>query len=372
MKGSYFDNYSAHPNGRIWICWDTSKVDLKLMNCSSQHIHCGVHALNGDFLFWLTGIYAHNQLDLRKRLWKNILGIYSKQTGPWCVIGDFNNVLGAQDRIGGKLVHGNEYIDLEQMMQDTQLSEMDSVGDYFTWSNKQVAGTIYSRIDRAICNVEWFLKYNNHSLNILPPNLSDHALLYIKGPQEMQRNNCFKFNNYLLEIVGFQDMAKKSWEKAVKGNPMQALWKKLKRLKYVVKEFSKTAGNMQTKINETRNKLHDAHISLMLNRNDGCLLESIKGLSADLIKYHEYEVARLAQRTKINWIRGGDENSKFFFAYLKARQNKNSINFLQLENGDIIEDQKGIEREVMRFYGSLMGDCSMNIKHIDVEAMREG
>ncbi|XP_058777191.1 uncharacterized protein LOC131651549 [Vicia villosa] len=319
MTASYFDNYSSHPNGRIWMSWDNSKIELRFMECSSQHLHCGVYSLKGDFLFWLTGIYAHNQLDLRRRLWKNILNIHAKQTGPWCIIGDFNNVLTAQDRTGGKLVQVVEYADLENMMQITQLSEMDSVGDYYTWSNRQVAGTIYSRIDRALCNVEWFLKYSDHVLNILPPNLSDHSMLYVKGPKVQMRNNRFKFNNYLLEVAGFQEMAQNSWVKPVRGELMQALWLKLKRLKYAVKEFSKNVGNIQTKIKETRDNLHTAQAALASNRNGSNLIEEIKGLSADLIIYHEFEVARLIQRTKINWIRDGDESSKFFFAYLKAR-----------------------------------------------------
>lgn len=36
--------------------------------------------------------------------------------GPWIIIGDFNNVLKINDKIGGKEVHSKEYVDLESMM----------------------------------------------------------------------------------------------------------------------------------------------------------------------------------------------------------------------------------------------------------------
>lgn len=210
MSNSYLDNYSAHPNGRIWILWDNTKVDLRMNNSSSQHIHCEVLSVDGKFLYWLTAVYAHNQLEKRKRLWKRLTDIHTAQTGSWCVIGDFNNVAAAQDKIGGRMVSENEYIDLTNMMKDTNLTEMDSVGDHFTWSNRQVAGTIYSRIDRVLCNVDWFLQYSNHILSVLPPNISDHALLHIHGPTDIRRTHHFKFNNYLLDLNGFHDMVLQS------------------------------------------------------------------------------------------------------------------------------------------------------------------
>jgi hypothetical protein len=69
-------------------------------------------------------------------------------------MGDFNNVHKAADRIGGRLVHESEYSDLVSMMQQANLSEMDNIGDYFTWYNKHAAGAIYSRIDRILGNVD--------------------------------------------------------------------------------------------------------------------------------------------------------------------------------------------------------------------------
>lgn len=70
-------------------------------------------------------------------------------------MGDFNNVLRSQDRIGGRIVTDNEYGGLSKMLDTTGLYEMDNIGDHFTWSNKQSDSTIYSRIDRVIGNIEW-------------------------------------------------------------------------------------------------------------------------------------------------------------------------------------------------------------------------
>jgi hypothetical protein len=75
-------------------------------------------------------------------------------------------VLKARDRVSGKIVHESEYTDLTSMMNIAGLSEMDSMGDYFTWSNKHTDGTIYSKIDRVIGNVDWFQMNLDSTLTI--------------------------------------------------------------------------------------------------------------------------------------------------------------------------------------------------------------
>lgn len=68
-------------------------------------------------------------------------------------MGDFNNVMTVDDRIGGNPVLEYEYRDLRDMMDRMSLFEKESMGDHFTWSNNHSSGTIYSRIDRVIGNV---------------------------------------------------------------------------------------------------------------------------------------------------------------------------------------------------------------------------
>ncbi|KAK2361228.1 hypothetical protein QL285_086402 [Trifolium repens] len=109
-------------------------------------IHCGLFDTNGVFLYWLIAIYAFNHLEQRKILWKELEDIHNSQQGPWCLIGDFNNVLKATDRMGGKIVHESEYVDLASFMETAGLSGMDCIGDCYTWSNKQVDSIIYSKL----------------------------------------------------------------------------------------------------------------------------------------------------------------------------------------------------------------------------------
>lgn len=113
-----------------------------------------VQGLDGRDWFYMTTIYAHNQLELRSICWTKIERLQVGSTSDWLLLGDFNNVLSINDRIGGNAVHMNEFVDLENMMTNLGLFEMPSSGNHFTWSNKHSQGMIYSGL------IEWWVMWN--------------------------------------------------------------------------------------------------------------------------------------------------------------------------------------------------------------------
>lgn len=84
-------------------------------------MHFGVYYPNGEHNIWCTTIYAFNTLGQRKNLWRDIERIYTGISSPWSLMGDFNNFLQAQDRIGGNIVREYEYANLVEMMMKTEL-----------------------------------------------------------------------------------------------------------------------------------------------------------------------------------------------------------------------------------------------------------
>lgn len=149
-------------------------------SCTDQYLHCEVSDGAGKMLWWMIVIYASNLLADRKLLWKDIATLASNIQGQWMILGDFNNVLNTPDRIGGDRVQENEYPDLEEMMIQQGLFEHETIGVHFTWTNKHTSNTIYSRIDRVVCNKEWFMAFLNCEVEVLNAHISDHNPLKIK------------------------------------------------------------------------------------------------------------------------------------------------------------------------------------------------
>ncbi|XP_058775885.1 uncharacterized protein LOC131650179 [Vicia villosa] len=234
---SYIDNYSKHLNGRIWILWNNNRVNLVVEDCTDQLIHVRVQSNSGDLVMWCTAIYAHNQIIHRRQLWRDIAQIHGGIDGPWMCMGDFNNVVCAMDRIGGRSVQENEYIELTDMMKDADLHEKESQGDHFTWSKKHSLGTIYTRIDRVIGNMDWHQKFVNYILYIMELGVSDHSLLFLKKnlQQRNMRNYPFKFPNAVVTTEGFLQAIEENWNTPMEGNVMYVAWKKIRRLQPIIK-----------------------------------------------------------------------------------------------------------------------------------------
>lgn len=204
LRGNYLDNCDKHENGIFGVFWDDNRMKIEPIKSMYQMIHCKVYDTTGRFMKWMTLIYALNQLEMRKNMWQNIEELHSQQHGPWMLIGDFNNVVKVEEKIGGSMVSEKKYNDLNYMMNKTELYEMESKGDYFSWSNKQGENAIHSRIDRILGNTVWMQKHVNVVLTNMSPNVFDHSILILNEQlQSPVRTYNFKFTNSAADLDNF-------------------------------------------------------------------------------------------------------------------------------------------------------------------------
>ncbi|XP_058775015.1 uncharacterized protein LOC131649265 [Vicia villosa] len=375
MGGSwnYLDNYKKHANGRVWIMWDKCKVDIKGICDSDQMIHCGVFDITSNFQHWLTAIYADNKLERRRILWKDIEKIHSTQQGPWCLIGDYNNVLTTDDRIGGKEIHEGEYSDLATMMTNCGLAELDKIGDRYTWCNKHVNGTIYSCIDRAIANNDWFQQRLKWELHVLEPSISDHALLCLRNNEHTQRTkSMFKFLNKVTEVHDYREQVERNWNRGGRGTSQGNLWDKLKRLQPTIKRLSKPFKGISMQIDKARKDLEDTQKHIVNDRGNKELTKEEKQKTESLLELLAIDEQIMRQRAKVSWIRLGDGNNAYFHATLKSKQSNMRIHSLHAEDGRVITDHNDITEEVIHFYRKLMGTAHNNLEAVDIQVLRKG
>lgn len=86
-------------------------------------------------------------------------------------MGDYNAMLQVDDRINGADVQEQEIKDFKDFLIDTELTEIKTVGRQYTWTNNH----IYSKIDRALVNVEWIVNWPHLEVMVLDPMFSDYS-----------------------------------------------------------------------------------------------------------------------------------------------------------------------------------------------------
>ncbi|XP_058767824.1 uncharacterized protein LOC131641534 [Vicia villosa] len=361
LNWDFSDNCDHHVNGRIWLAWDPHMWSIIPSEKTDQLIHSAVYTKDGVLSHHLTTVYAHNQLNNRRILWQDLNRISAHLQGPWMVVGDFNNILKVGDRIGGNEIHLAEYIDMEDMMATSNLSEHETIGAWFTWSNKQVANPISSRIDRALVNAEWHRRFPNSSVEVLNPNISDHTPLRIKldSIQTVKKiKHRFKFLNCIADHVDFIQVLRANWVHLDRGNPMEQFWKNLYKLQYSMKGLTWQMTEGLRNLKMSREKLDQAQTLLASDQMNKALCQTVKYWIDEVMKSSELEEKILHQKLKCDWINPGNENNAYFYANLKSKNKQVQIQELEDSHSNRLTDQKDIEREVISFYSKLIGQSA--------------
>ncbi|XP_019241883.1 PREDICTED: uncharacterized protein LOC109221907 [Nicotiana attenuata] len=307
----------------------------------------------------LTSIYARNKVQERASLWHDLQILGSHIQIPWLISGDFNNVLTTKDRLG-QLMTTNEVHDFKQCIDNMQLTPLKTKGCFFTWCNKQNANDrVYSKIDWAFGNFSWTQTYGHLEADFLKPGVSDQSPIVVQLWK--RRTICSKpFKLYMVTIdhKDFTPMVNRVWQQQEEQDKVELIWLKLKRLKDEAKGLNKAMASYEQRPTQIRQSLECVQAALVTDPFNQLFIEQEKQNMSDLEKWSTIEEIILRQKSRATWIDYGDSNSKYFYAQLKIRANKNNITSVYNDLGIKITDPKVVEKEFTEFFTQLMGNAN--------------
>ncbi|XP_074271453.1 uncharacterized protein LOC141595388 [Silene latifolia] len=118
---------SKHKGGRVWLLWNPQAFDVSIEDITSQTIHAFVKDKINNREFWFTCVYGFNDQTMRGALWKRLKQYNDSSKDAWALGGDFNNVLGFQERIGGEVTIA-EIQPFQECVDYCQLLDIKAVG----------------------------------------------------------------------------------------------------------------------------------------------------------------------------------------------------------------------------------------------------
>ncbi|XP_062100242.1 uncharacterized protein LOC133806128 [Humulus lupulus] len=295
--------------GRIVVAWQTSLFDLDIRICSAQMIHCIAHSIQSKDRFSRTIVYGFNEDSNRVQLWEDLKDISAQVQGPWLLVGDFNDILLSNERVGRRRTKAPTQ-EFRDCVDHCQLEDLKHSGAFFTWNNKQQPeDRVFSKIDRALVNSTWVDSFQHSEAVFLPEGNFDHSLVLVSLYQDV-----------VLKIInkeGFNDLQKK-----------QMLAKKV-------------LLELQGKVNTDP-------------LNSKLLLEEQAAREQYTKIYKAYSLF-LAQKAKNSWAKNGDDNTAIFHASLRARRTQNRVFSIEDEQGNWCDTPESVQNAFLQYFQQLLG-----------------
>ncbi|XP_074316134.1 uncharacterized protein LOC141652515 [Silene latifolia] len=368
---SLVTNISSHDGGRIWLIWDAMNYKVEVLSSEAQVINTKVTFLSTGVHWWVSVVYGFNRIAERVPLWESLTNMSGIVDGPWVVMGDFNNVLAMNERIGSEVTIA-EMRGFQNCVDARGLMDIPAHGAFFTWNNKhEVGDKVYSRIDRVLVNDDWLLHFPESHTMFHPEGLFDHCPCTISlWPEVIRKRGSFKYFNMWGSEPTFGDIVKQVWDQQIEGHTMFQVVKKLKLLKQPLKALNASCyANIETAANVALIHLHDIQLKLQLDPSK-VLLQQNEKLATEA--YRELDKARvsfLSQKAKTQWCSEGDENTSYFHSTLKARRLQNSVFCILNRHGVLQNTNAGIEAAFEDYYRNLLG-ASKWVGNVHVPTVR--
>ncbi|KAJ9565877.1 hypothetical protein OSB04_001843 [Centaurea solstitialis] len=293
-------------------------------------------------------VYGPNDVKGRQSLWSKLDLLCDKEEINWVFFGDFNKVHGKHERLNSEtnskgakqfnnFIHRNGLIDIRMG------------GSKFTRVSDN--GVKFSKLDRFLTTPSFEKLWRNIGAKVLERKWSDHAPIIIYDMWRDFGPPPFKFFDVWLLEKNLEDVVAGSWQVEVKSSRPDCIFRdKLKNVKLAIKEWRKE-------------KVGDIDSSLRMAKQEVDRWESACDVSslgeADRLqqldarrKWLDLEVKSAAmarQKSKVKWIKEGDENSKFFHRVSKFREHKNALASLTIDR-TWLEEPDEIKRYVADFF----------------------
>lgn len=194
-------------------------MDVTLRSYGRRHVD--VDVTREDGVIWrLTGVYGESALERKKETWRLLKILKQQHQGgrPWLCVGDFNEILASNEKVGGA-ARPQHYLDgFRDALIQCGLRDIGFEGDMFTWRNhsKELRTYICERLDRAVANDEWCDMFPDTVVVNGEPRHSDHrpVIVHLEGvDSEWKRGDRnFRFKARWLQEEGCEEVMAEAWE----------------------------------------------------------------------------------------------------------------------------------------------------------------
>ncbi|XP_071719408.1 uncharacterized protein [Rutidosis leptorrhynchoides] len=243
-------------SGGQMLVWDTNIFEVNSELVSEFFIAIRGKWKSSGKESIIVNVYGPHDDVKKKKMWDSLDHVMNITDVSWILCGDFNEVRGPSERLNCEFFR-NRAIRFNEFITRNGLVEIPLGGRKFTRISDD--GIKMSKLDRFLVSDTFLPLWPDLKVVALDRKFSNHCPIMLMDSDVDFGPKPFKIFDEWFRIDGVEDTILKSWGEVISGNRKDCVFRnKLKRLKFVLKEWSKNhLGGIDLEIQNAKNIAND-------------------------------------------------------------------------------------------------------------------
>ncbi|KAM1277853.1 hypothetical protein ACFX2J_029945 [Malus domestica] len=296
--------------GGLCVFWKDD-VQVILMNSKEFMIELKLWDESLNCYWRLFAIYTSTDERKRRTQWKTLSKRIEKDKDKCLILGDFNDILCNEEKEGGNYRCAASMREFRGFVASNDLMDLGYEGYPFTWRNNRESLPIQQRLDHGLVTHGWHDLFPDTCIRHVVLEGSDHVMLLLSTEKlRIWRGRKFSFDGRWSKSKECRELVVGDWKDKTSGSHAFRFCEKIKSLRKSLKLW-------------------------------------------DLRAAHKDEELYWKIKSRNQWLKVGDKNTKFFHAQTLKRRRLNLIRGIEDSHGVWHEEDKEIIATAVAYFSDL-------------------